>query len=338
MANALSFYQDAARRRELHPVGAAHRARAPQRRERDDLLDAAATTRLRAFLRRPHPARRRGSTPPAAGGTPATTSSSCRRRATRSTCCSRASATSRRRWAPASSNFTAEAKFGTDWLLRMWDDPTQTLYYQVGIGEGNAKTSATTTSGGCRRPTTPTAAPTPLYRYIRNRPVFRAGPPGSLISPNLAGRDAAALARVLPGLQDASDPAFANRCLLAAEHIFDLANTAPDRQPADGDPVQLLSRDRVARRPGARRHRAVLRAGRRRHCRPACRTPIRCSTCSRPRTGRTPTSPGPNDAADTLNLYDVSAGSPTTSCYRAIAQAGNPPGLDDDTAPRCWRT
>jgi hypothetical protein len=27
----------------------------------------------------------------------------------------------------AASDFTAEAKFGADWLLRMWDDSTQTL-------------------------------------------------------------------------------------------------------------------------------------------------------------------------------------------------------------------
>ena len=26
------------------------------------------------------------------------------------------------------------------WLLRMWDDRTRTLYYQVGIGEGNDQT------------------------------------------------------------------------------------------------------------------------------------------------------------------------------------------------------
>src|SRR5262249_56579149 len=38
------------------------------------------------------------------------------------------------------SNFAAQAKFGARWLLRMWDDSTKTLYYQVGIGEGNAKT------------------------------------------------------------------------------------------------------------------------------------------------------------------------------------------------------
>jgi endoglucanase len=30
--------------------------------------------------------------------------------------------------------FSAEAKFGTNWLQNMWNDTTKTLYYQVGIG------------------------------------------------------------------------------------------------------------------------------------------------------------------------------------------------------------
>jgi endoglucanase len=126
----------------------------------------------------------------------------------------------------ATSNFTAEARFGTDWLLRMWDDPSRTFYYQVGIGTGNARTvgdhdlwrlpQADDTFGGTD----------PLYRYIRNRPVFRAGPPGSLISPNLAGRSAAAFGLCFQVFKT-SDPPFANRCLLAGQHIFDLADTAP---------------------------------------------------------------------------------------------------------------
>ena len=108
----------------------------------------------------------------------------------------------------------------------MWDDSTRTFYYQVGIGTGNAKIvgdhdiwrlpQADDTFGGSD----------PLYRYIRNRPVFREAPAGSPISPNLAGRDAAAFAMCFQ-LYKASDPAFANRCLLAAEHIFDLADTNP---------------------------------------------------------------------------------------------------------------
>ncbi|HLH13749.1 MAG TPA: glycoside hydrolase family 9 protein, partial [Solirubrobacteraceae bacterium] len=32
------------------------------------------------------------------------------------------------------SDFVGEARFGVQWLLRMWDDRTRTLYYQVGIG------------------------------------------------------------------------------------------------------------------------------------------------------------------------------------------------------------
>src|SRR5207247_1072397 len=40
---------------------------------------------------------------------------------------------------------------------------------------------------------------------------------------------------------------------------------------------------------------------------------------------------GPNDAADTLNLYDVS-GLAHDDLYQAIAQAGNPPGLEASQA------
>jgi endoglucanase len=34
--------------------------------------------------------------------------------------------------APPSSDFTAEAEFGINFLMKMWNDKTQTLYYQVG--------------------------------------------------------------------------------------------------------------------------------------------------------------------------------------------------------------
>ena len=124
------------------------------------------------------------------------------------------------------SNFTAEARFGVEWLLRMWDEPTQTLYYQVGIGEGNSKTlgdhdiwrlpQADDTYGG----------EDAEARYIRHRPVFRAGPPGAPISPNLAGRDAAAFALCYQDFASTL-PELAARCLKAGERIFDLADTEP---------------------------------------------------------------------------------------------------------------
>ena len=56
--------------------------------------------------------------------------------------------------APASSDFTDEAKFGVDWLMKMWNDKTRTLYYQVDntqdwdyYGEGDPS-SATGNCGG----------------------------------------------------------------------------------------------------------------------------------------------------------------------------------------------
>jgi endoglucanase len=225
----------------------------------------------------------------------------------------------------AASDFTAEAKFGADWLLRMWDDSTQTLHYQVGIGEGNSATvgdhdiwrlpQADDTYGGTD----------PLYRYIRNRPVFRAGPPGSLISPNLAGRDAAALAEAFQ-VFTASDPAFANKCLLAAEHIFDLANTSPSgnlltvipfsfypeaewRDDLELGATELYSALAGGSLPAGLAHTDPLfYLGQAAHWANAYIT-------------------GPNDAADTLNLYDVS-GLAHYELYRAIARAGNPSGLE----------
>ena len=48
------------------------------------------------------------------------------------------------------------------------------------------------------------------------------------MSPNLAGRDAAAFAMCFQVFKT-SEPTLAAKCLRAAEHIFDLANTAPTK-------------------------------------------------------------------------------------------------------------
>ena len=57
---------------------------------------------------------------------------------------------------PSSPDFTAEAEFGIRFLLKMWDDKSSTLYYQVGNSQDsvNFSISATTTSGVFRKPTT----------------------------------------------------------------------------------------------------------------------------------------------------------------------------------------
>jgi endoglucanase len=130
--------------------------------------------------------------------------------------------------AAGSSNFVREARFGVEWLLRMWNDRTRTLSYQVGIGNGNGKTVSDHDIWRLPQADDRYGGRDPAYRYIRHRPVFRAGPPGSLISPNLAGRDAAAFGLCFQVFRR-SDRRLAARCLRAGEHIFAQANTDPGR-------------------------------------------------------------------------------------------------------------
>jgi endoglucanase len=165
--------------------------------------------------------------------------------------------------APASSNFTGEAQFGLNWLQKMWNDNTKTLYYQVDnsqdwdyYGEGTPS-SATGNCGGTYASaycliteydiwTLPQAAdnyvqsgdpepcdPLTTY-YICNRPVFLAAPAGSNISPNLAGRLAADFALCYQ-LNRFTNIPLANQCLKNAEDIFALADTSfADPAPSVG--------------------------------------------------------------------------------------------------------
>ncbi|HUB87057.1 MAG TPA: glycoside hydrolase family 9 protein [Verrucomicrobiae bacterium] len=122
-------------------------------------------------------------------------------------------------------NFAAEGRFGLDWLLKMWNDDTKTLYVQVGIGDGNSQ--ITGDHDVWRLPEADdqlNVQPGDPEYFIKYRPVFPANPIGGRISPNLAGRLAAAFAL---GYQvfKTSDPAYAQKCLLAAEHVYGLAAT-----------------------------------------------------------------------------------------------------------------
>src|SRR5437763_10536056 len=64
----------------------------------------------------------------------------------------------------------------------------------------------------------------PAY-FHKYRPVFRAGPPGSPVSPNLAGRLAADFG-LCAQVYRATDAALADACLVAGAHVFDLADTS----------------------------------------------------------------------------------------------------------------
>ncbi len=165
--------------------------------------------------------------------------------------------------APSSSDFTAEAQFGVDWLLKMWNEKTRTLYYQVDntqewnyYGQGAPASAMANCGGTYPSPycliteydiwTLPQAADNYLQPgdpqpcdpfttfFICNRPVYVAGPGGSPISPNLAGRLAADFALCYQ-LNRSTNPSLANRCLKNAEDIFELADTSfPDPAPTVG--------------------------------------------------------------------------------------------------------
>ena len=227
----------------------------------------------------------------------------------------------------STSNFTAEARFGLDWLQKMWADSSKTLYYQVAVASGGHNYTgdhdiwrlpqADDDYQGCVSP----------YQYICHRPVFQntAGGAGASISPNLAGRLAADFALCYKVFA-ASDSAYANQCLLSAEHIFDLANTAPTGNlltagPYDfypeiewRDDLELGATELYFALQGATSLPAGLP-----HTSPTYYLQQAATWANAYITG-------PNDAADTLNLYDVS-GLAHFELYRAIALAGNPAGL-----------
>jgi endoglucanase len=223
------------------------------------------------------------------------------------------------------SNFKAEAKFGLDWLQKMWDDSSKTFYYQVAIASGGHNyigdhdiwrlPQADDTYQNCISP----------YEFICNRPVLlnTAGGAAASISPNLAGRMAASLAECYQVFK-VSNSSYANQCLLSAEHIFDLANTAPTTLLTAGpfdfypetewrDDLELGATELYfALQPGN------LPAGLP-HTDPMFYLTAAANWAHAYITG-------PNDAADTLNLYDVT-GLSHFELYRALGLAGNPTGL-----------
>src|SRR6202012_3854781 len=146
----------------------------------------------------------------------------------------------------------------------------------------------------------------PTFQYIRNRPVFQAGPAGSKISPNLAGRLAAAFAECFQVFQT-TNPALAKQCIFSAEHVFDLADTAPPGNLLTVAPFDFYPEGEW---------RDDMELG-------ATELYLALASANGPLpAGVTQTNPnfylkqaahwanayitGPGDAADTLNLYDVS--------------------------------
>jgi hypothetical protein len=119
-------------------------------------------------------------------------------------------------------NFADEARWGVQWLQKMWDDKTGVLYMQVGIGDGNG-TGVLGDHDRWRLPEADDALNTkpgdPAY-FLEHRPVFRANAPDEAISPNLAGRVAASFALCYQLWRD-------NSCLRDAVDVYRRADTDP---------------------------------------------------------------------------------------------------------------
>lgn len=228
----------------------------------------------------------------------------------------------------SASNFKNEAKFGVDWLQKMWNDDTRTLYYQVGIGtdfDDNPNTLSDHDLWRLPQVDDTLGGTDPAYEFVRHRPVFVAGPAGSKISPNLAGRLAADFAGCFQVFQY-SHPSLAQKCLLSAEHVFDLADTSPS-----GDLLTIAPFDFY----GETEWRDDMELG--------AAELFFALQCLPSRAGLPHSDPlfylkasahwahayitGPNDAADTLNLYDVS-GLAHFELFRAIGVAKHPGGLE----------
>src|SRR6202041_3351641 len=121
-------------------------------------------------------------------------------------------------------DFTGEARFGLDFLQRMWHQRTRTLYYQVGTGEANNYYTGDHDIWRLPQADDHYQGSNPHDVYIRHPPVFRAGKPGAPISPNLAGRLAADFALCYQVFRH-SDPGYAANCLREAETVYAQAGT-----------------------------------------------------------------------------------------------------------------
>ncbi|MBU2669900.1 glycoside hydrolase family 9 protein [Actinoplanes bogorensis] len=142
---------------------------------------------------------------------------------------------------------TAEIEHGLTWLDKMWDADDEVLYTQVGIGSGSSR------SGGFlgdhdtwRLPEADDqldVRPGDERYYQRYRPVFRAADPGQAVSPNLAGRVAAAFA-LAAQVEAVEQPDRARSHLEAAASIFRLSRTGDAGELVTAEPRSFYPEDR----------------------------------------------------------------------------------------------
>jgi hypothetical protein len=119
----------------------------------------------------------------------------------------------------AGAELAAETRHGLAWLDKMWNAEAGTLLAQVGIGAGNENVRSDHDVWRLPEADEAPGADPALAR----RPVFRAAGPGASISPNLAGKVAAAFALAA----QTSTGADARHALDEAARVYDLADREP---------------------------------------------------------------------------------------------------------------
>jgi len=128
---------------------------------------------------------------------------------------------------PGSRALAAETGHGLRWLDKVWDERHRVLYAQVGLGTGSERFGFVGDHDVWRLPEADDALrvrPGDAEYFIKYRPVFRAAAPGTPISPNLAGRVAAAFA-LGAQVEAAGDRRRAWALLQAAASVFAMART-----------------------------------------------------------------------------------------------------------------
>ena len=195
----------------------------------------------------------------------------------------------------------SETNHGLTWLDKMWDAEHRTLYAQVGIGTGSEEFGFLGDHDVWRLPEADDAldtGPGDESQYLKYRPLFPAAPAGQPVSPNLAGRVAAAFALGAQVAEQRGDHAAARRWFGQATSVFAQAKTTdvgelvtayphayyPEDSWADDMEFGAAELARAGRMLGDRRADEWLRAA---------------AHWARVYIG--------SDSTDTLNLYDTSA-------------------------------
>jgi len=217
--------------------------------------------------------------------------------------------------APAS--LAAEAHFGETWLNKAWNQSTKTLVLQVGIGSGNSAGTFYGDHDLWRLPQKDDGDTATADRYAAaHRPAFLAANPGAKISPNLAGRVAAAFA--LAAQVDAtSNPTQAAAEYQAAASVYAQANTSSVPNPLTTALPNAYYPESIwhdAMELGATE--LALAAQKLGHSSTTYLS--QASTYAKDYIA--------SDTGDTFNLYDNSALA-HADLIKAIAAAGNPSGL-----------